>query len=522
MKVHNLEGLATVTEKLRRDGLRIVHCHGVFDLLHLGHIRHFQQARQLGDILIVTLTPDRFVNKGLNRPAFPETVRAEVVAALNCVDFVAINQWPTAVEAIHLLKPHVFAKGSEFRNLQDTIGHVSKEAEAVQAVGGEVAFTEDITFSSSALINQFLAQVPDAVKEFLTEFARRYSAEQVLRPLQGAVDKRVLIVGEAIIDEYVYCEAIGKAGKEPVLVSRYLSSDRFGGGAIACANHIAGFCERVDVLTFLGENGDQEEFVRNCLKPNVSPLFQYKRGSPTIIKKRFVERYLSQKMFEVYQINDDHLDMDQDQELCKTLAAILPDYDIVIVADYGHGMMSPQAIQVLCDKAPFLAVNTQSNAGNHGFNTISRYPRADYISLAHREFALETRDRRLSPEEMVLCVASKLNCPRVMMTQGKHGSLVYTPDERFRTVPAFTTTVVDRIGAGDAVLCVSALCAAQNTPSEVLGFIGNVVGAEAVNILGNQRFIERIPLYRHIECLLKVHRNDNKSAAPAEKYRLAG
>src|SRR5207248_1376350 len=134
----------------------------------------------------------------------------------------------------------------------------------------------------------------------------------------------------------------------------------------------------------------------------------------------------------------------------------------------------------------------------------------------------EIRDRRLTPEEMVLSVAARLNCSRVMMTQGKLGCLVYTPDEGFRAVPAFTTTVVDRIGAGDAVLCVTALCAAQNPPSDVLGFIGNVVGAEAVNILGNQRFIERIPLYRHIECLLKVHRDDSKSVVPGDKYRLAG
>src|SRR5581483_11082619 len=110
-------------------GKRIVLCHGVFDLLHIGHVRHFEQARKLGDVLVVTLTPDRFVNKGVG--------------------------WPTAVETIRLLRPHVFAKGSEFRGLDDTIGHVSKEAEAIREVGGEMAFTEDLVYSSSGLINQY-------------------------------------------------------------------------------------------------------------------------------------------------------------------------------------------------------------------------------------------------------------------------------------------------------------------------------------------------------------------------------
>src|SRR6202008_3829788 len=134
------------------------------------------------------------------------------------------------------------------------------------------------------------------------------------------------------------------------------------------------FCERVDVLTFLGEEDDEEVFVRGMLKANVRPLIRYKANSPTIVKRRFVEKYLSQKLFEVYYINDDALSPAQDEELCRQLRTLLPDYDIVIVADYGHGMLGPRAIEVLASGCKFLAVNTQSNAGNHGFNLISRYP----------------------------------------------------------------------------------------------------------------------------------------------------
>ncbi len=521
-KVRSLDSLAEALARLREQGRRIVHCHGVFDLLHVGHIRHFQQARQHGDVLVVTLTPDRFVNKGVNRPAFPEALRAEVIASLGCVDYVAINQWSSAVETIALLRPHVFAKGGEFNNLKDTIGHVSKESDAVRAIGGTIVFTEDITFSSSALINQYLTHVPDRAREFLGEFLNRHTAEEIIRPLLEASQMRVLIVGETIIDEYAYCEAIGKSGKEPVMVSRYFRSDRFGGGVVACANHVASFCENVDVLTFLGEGGDQEEFVRNTLKPGVTPHFRYKRSAPTIVKKRYVEQYLSQKMFEIYQINDEALDADQNDEFCRSLESMLPEYDLVIVADYGHGMISSEAIRQLCEKARFLVVNTQSNAGNHGFNTISKYHRADYISLAQREFALETRNGRMSPEEMIRHVAAKLQCPVVMMTQGRHGSITYNQTDGFVVTPAFATTVLDRVGAGDAVLCVTALCAAQNTPSDVLGFIGNVVGAEAVNILGNQKFVEKIPLCRHIECLLKMHHRVDRKAVTATPSRIAG
>jgi bifunctional ADP-heptose synthase (sugar kinase/adenylyltransferase) len=128
--------------------------------------------------------------------------------------------------------------------------------------------------------------------------------------------------------------------------------------------------------------------------------------------------------------------------------------------------------------------------------------------LATREYSLETRDSNLPAEDQVRHVARKLKCPRLMMTQGRYGTLAYGETDGFSRVPALATQVIDRVGAGDAVLCVTSLCVAQGAPPVIAGFIGNVVGAEAVAILGNQRSIERIPLYRHIECLLKMHHTE--------------
>ena len=102
-KIKPLPELATVLDGLRGQGRKVVHCHGVFDLLHVGHLRYFDEAKAMGDVLVVTLTTDKHVNKGPHRPAFTEQLRAEVLAALECVDFVAINPTPTAVEAIRLI-----------------------------------------------------------------------------------------------------------------------------------------------------------------------------------------------------------------------------------------------------------------------------------------------------------------------------------------------------------------------------------------------------------------------------------
>src|SRR5436190_1757008 len=127
-KILSLDELARVVAGLQRAGKVVVQCHGVFDLMHIGHIRHFESAKRLGDVLIVTVTPDRYVNKGPNRPVFTEAHRAWAIGALACVDYVAINQSPMATDTIRLLKPNIFAKGSEYRDAcKDRTGAISAE-----------------------------------------------------------------------------------------------------------------------------------------------------------------------------------------------------------------------------------------------------------------------------------------------------------------------------------------------------------------------------------------------------------
>lgn len=504
-KILTIEELANQIEVFRKDRKKVVLCHGVFDLLHIGHVRHFQQAKEFGDILVVTITPDKYVNKGVNRPAFNEKLRAEFVAAITYVDYVAINKWPSAVETIQMIRPDVFVKGKEFQGLKDTLGNVSKEAEAVRAIGGRIEFTDDIVFSSSGLINQYLSPYPPETQQFLVNFASKYTIDDILEPLRKIQSLRVLLLGEVIIDEYTYCETIGKSGKEPILVGRYLGKDRFGGGIIACANHVASFVDHVDVLTQLGRDYDQIGFVKDSLKANVNAFFIERKKSCTIVKERFVEKYLSQKIFEVYRMGDEFYDLEADSLLKQKLMEILPNYDLVIVADYGHGMMTQSTIDIVCKHSRFLAVNTQTNAGNYGFNFISRYPRADYVCLNQREVALETRNQLMTPQEMTRYVSNKLSCRQVMITRGSYGMVLHTAPDAYVEMPALATKVVDRVGAGDAVLCLSSLCAAINCDPTVMSFIASLAAADAVSMVGNQKNVEKNSLIRQAESMLKMH-----------------
>jgi rfaE bifunctional protein nucleotidyltransferase chain/domain len=503
-KIKDVDELSHGLTPLRAEGRKIVHCHGVFDLLHIGHIRHFEQAKTLGDVLVVTVIPDKFVNKEPHRPAFSENLRAEAVAALDCVDYVAISRWPTAVEAIHLLRPDFYVKGSVYKETdKDPTGGTKMEEVAVKSVGGQLAFTEDIMFSSSKLINRYVSVFPKEVSDYLASFATRYSTDNALRYLERARSLKVLVVGEAIIDEYHYCEAIGKSSKEPTLAVKYLSTEKFAGGILAVGNHVANFCDQVGLVTLLGAENSQEEFISEKLNSKIEKILLYRKDAPTIIKSRFIEGYFFMKLFEVYEMNDGTLDEMENEALCAALSDQVARYDIVIVVDFGHGMLSKGAIDILCGKAPFLAVNTQSNAGNLGYHAISKYPRADYVCIAENEIRLEARDRQGNLREMILDISRRLECGRVVVTRGKHGCLCYSEDEGFFEIPAFASQVVDRVGAGDAFLSLTALCVAQKAPMEVVGFIGNAVGAQAVATVGHRQPIEREPLFKHIESLLK-------------------
>jgi rfaE bifunctional protein kinase chain/domain len=340
------------------------------------------------------------------------------------------------------------------------------------------------------------------VNEYLGGFRAKNPAGAVTELLKNAKTLKALVIGEAIIDEYQYCETLGKSGKEPILAAQYRRSECFIGGSLAVANHVASCANEVTVLTLIGAQDSHEDLICAKLAPNVTPIMIRMPGAPTLVKRRFIETYPFQKLFEIYVMDEEAAEA-REAELCAALDAIIRDFDVVIVTDYGHGMLGPNVVKLLCEKARCLAVNVQVNAGNHGFNTVSKYRRADFISLSEKEIRLEARSPSGDLRGIVAGVAEELKCPRVLITRGSQGCLCYDPSEGFFEVPGFAIRTVDRVGAGDAVFGIAALCAAMEAPIEIIGFIGNAVGTQAVGIVGNERFIERAPLIKHIEALLK-------------------
>jgi len=503
-KVLSLEELSTKAKECRDSGKKVVLCHGVFDLLHAGHIRYLKSARNEGDVLFVTVTPDEFVNKGPGRPVFSQDLRAENIGFLSFVDFVAVNTTPTAINVLSKVKPHAYVKGPDYKEMENDItGNIYAEKEAVEAQGGKIVFTEDITLSSTSLLNEHFGVFPLETKRYLESFRQRHSYEEIISLLQGLGNLNVLVVGDAIVDEYHFVEALGQSSKGANLAVKFDSKEQFAGGSLAVANHLAGFVQNVTVVAGLGKQNSHEEFIRSKLQKNVTLEPFYFIDAPTIVKRRYVDNDLH-KLFEVYFYND-HPSLDNiNPQVCSWLEKNTAQFDLVIVPDFGNGFISAQMIQKLCNNARYLAVNTQMNSGNRGYHSINRYPRADFVSLNGPELRIATHNRYDPNEDLARQLLKKTGAKHFAVTLGSDGALLLEkkPDVVHKT-PVLSTKVLDRIGAGDTFLSLSGLCLGGGMASDIALFVGSAAAALDVQVVCNRESITPVNLYKYINTLLK-------------------
>jgi len=504
-KIRPLTEIAGIARRLRQGGKTIVQAHGTFDLLHVGHVRHLEAARAQGDVLIVTITADRFVNKGPGRPVFSEMLRAEMLASIHHVDWVGISESTDAVAAISLIEPALYVKGQDYLDPEaDVTCKIALERAAVEAHGGRVHFTEELVFSSSELINRHFSALGPHARRFLDRLRREIGLTELARLIERVRDYRVVLVGDAIVDEYQYVLPTGRALKESIPAGRLQSSETFAGGVFSTANHIGSFCKSVDVISCLGAADSHEELIRRSLRPNVQLHALRRESAPTTLKRRFVDPSTMRKLFEVHVIDDRPLSATLERELDGLVRELAPQSDTVIVSDFGHGLIGPRAIEAIASASPFLAVNAQTNNANLGYNLITRYPRADYVCLNTHEARLAVGDATSDIAQVARRLLKQhLNCRKLIVTDGERGCIVCERDGSVKAIPGIGGRVVDSMGAGDAFFAVTAPLAAAGGPLEAIGFIGNVAGALKLGVAGHRGAVEKAALLKAVTALLK-------------------
>ncbi len=439
--------------------MTLVHCHGTFDLLHPGHIDHLQQAKALGDRLVVTITADRYVNKGPGRPVFDQETRRAQLLALRCVDAVHVWDGPTAAECIQAYRPDIYCKGKDYEGSQDP--EFQNDLKACREVGAQVRYVGTVTHSSTQLLNRHANHIDSKVREFAASL--HLSPAEFRDAVESLSALKVLVIGEQIIDRYTFVNVQGLTSKNRVLSGAVIATEDHTGGALAVVNHIAQF-------TWMTS-------------------FQTAGGS--VVKQRWCEpRSTGKELVKLFATNT------LPDRLPASEISRLDEYDVVVVADFGHGVMTSQWREAVQQEAKFLALNCQTNSANHGFNIIDRqYQRADCFSLDETELTLSVGVREYDRPSALHVLRNTLGAKQAWLTRGGTETLgadVCTT----RACPPIATSVVDTVGAGDAFFAVAALGCAAGLPIGLTTFLGQLAGAQAVQIVGNKSPIDKQTLLK--------------------------
>jgi rfaE bifunctional protein nucleotidyltransferase chain/domain len=467
-------------------------CHGVFDLLHIGHIKYLQEAKSLCDFLVVTITQDKNVNKGPGRPAFTENQRAEGISALECVDFVSINQWPTSIETINLIKPDFYIKGPDYVNMSDDItGNIKKEKLAVENNGGELIFTSGETHSSSTLINEIKTNRSASESNWWKKDRKKINLKRILDSFSTLEDLKVCVVGEDITDIYSNYRPLGRSSKGASLVFEKGRSDIYDGGTLAVAKNLTAFHKNISLVTNRSQKENQYKINRKDLD----------LGNE-IVKERILDSHTSEKVIEFYNSNYE-LIWDKDSE--KSFLKYFKDnkFDIIICVDFGHGFFTQTIINAIESLDTFVALNVQTNAGNRGYNYISKWKKADFISITAEELALTLQDKVSSLNDKVSTLKSILDFNQIVITQGAQGSSFFNKTSKFH-IPAFAGSVKDRVGAGDTFLAsVAGHIFLNSLDLNSIGLIGNLAAAQSLKHQGNKEILNKEDLLKAIQHILK-------------------
>lgn len=492
--------LSIYCEQLRAKGMKIGLSHGVFDLLHPGHIQHFKAAKKLVDFLVVSVTAEQFVNKGPGRPIFNDEIRLETLSSITHIDAVILSRDKTSETIIDLLKPDIYFKGSDYKDsADDPTGNIEIERKLVEKHGGKIHFTNEFTSSSSKLINNHLKNPDNAATNWLEQVKIEFTIQDFDYYLSKLTDLKVDLLGEIIIDQYTSVEALGKSSKDPILAFRTLETKIFAGGILAIANNCASWVKEVNVHSLIGQSDSRPYDLSKLLNPNIN-LHLINTNRPTITKHRFVDIGTNAKLFETYEFEPDDISLDETKLIIDRIN-FNNNADLLLIADYGHGLLSPKLIELLGYLPNFLAVNTQANAGNRGYNTLSKYPRLDFFTANSGELSLELRNKNLNYKEVMPALMNKLGASKAVLTLGADGLLIFQ-DNKFEEVPAFANKVIDKVGAGDSVFAISSLLTYLGAPLPIIGLISNLVAAHEVAQFGHQKSLTLGDLRKQIKSML--------------------
>jgi cytidyltransferase-like protein len=494
-KIIPFESAADFFAEIRARGKKIVQCHGVFDLFHPGHIHFFTEARRKGDILVITVVSEKHVTKGPGRPYFDDYMRSNALASLADVDYVVISPTPKASEALDCVRPHIYCKGMDGgKGASDEI-FSADEKQVIEKLGSQTCILNTNFRSSTKLINRHFDHLSKPVKNFCSNLASDFSTSDFKDALELFAGLKILVIGDTICDRYSYLKVQGLTSKNRIISGRFLREETQGGGALAVFRHVRQFASKVKFISLVGTEPWIDEVLKSELEADQDLVFR-EESFHTVVKERYVEPFdegkeLS-KLFSVNYIDPEPTsDSIQEKFLART-AKEIKKVDLVLLLDFGHGLLGPKLRELIQSAAPFLSINCQTNSNNHGFNIISRkYQGCNSFSLDELELMLSCGRREISFPDELNVLRRRLGAKYAWLTRGSIETIGQEEGQDMCHCPPLEVDVVDTIGAGDAFFSLASMAAARDIPIPLATFIGQLAGAQAVKIVGNTHPISK-------------------------------
>src|SRR5262245_44019397 len=462
-------------------------CHGTFDIVHPGHIRHLLYAKSKGDVLVASLTGDEHIIKANFRPFVPQELRAFNLAALEMVNYVVIDKAATPINNIGIIKPDYFAKGYEYTK-DGLHPRTAVEKEAVEAYGGELLFTPgDIVYSSSGLIE---TAPPGIATEKLLALLQAEGLD--FDSLRGALTKlagvRVHVVGDTIVDSYTHTALIGGMTKTPTMSVRFENRKDFVGGAGIVAKHLKAAGAVVAFSTVLGDDGFAEFALADLEAAGVQCLPVVDRTRPTTNKNAIVAG--GYNLLKVDTLDNRAIS----ERIVRTLFDQIVDTstDIVVFSDFRHGIFNRDTIPRLSQALPSKVFKVADSQVASRWGNILEFRGFDLITPNEREarFALGDQDSVVRP--LGLELYQQAGCKVLILKLGERGLMAFraTPknDEDVRSffaLDTFADRVVDAVGSGDALLAYAALSLYATKSTIISSVLGSLAAAVECEHEGN-------------------------------------
>ncbi len=481
---------------------KLVLAHGTFDFFHYGHFLHLKKAKSLADILIVTLTADKFVKKGPGRPFYDQKTRLNYLKELNFIDHISIANFSTGLEVIKKLKPNIYVKGNDYKNLEkDFTGKIKEEIKLVKKNGGKFLVTNEKSFSSSNKINLFKDEHNLDTKKFLNNFKKENNFESIRDQLKKISSKRILLLGETILDEYIFTKTMAKSPKEEIISVQELNKKIYLGGILASASQICEFPKEIEVLTLFGKDKNLNNFVKNKLNKKIKLNYIHDRSRETIIKTRFLEHNKKQKLFQNNKLDIQDIKKSTEAKFINYLKKNHKKFDCIMINDFGHGMITEKIRNFIIKNFKNIFVNVQTNSSNLGYNLITKYKSCSYFTVDEPEARLATKNRFSDTTNLFTQIRKKMKFNSGSITFGDKGVHSYH-NGKVIYLPALTKSVVDTLGAGDAFFAYSSMFKLVSKNIKEISFVGNLAAAIKIQHLGHEKFITKEIFYQYLKNIL--------------------